>query len=179
MPLSPELHVAIWLFLAAFLLHDGEEILTVSAWMKRHRGHRFLRLEPATRLLSPQKSITGQFAIAVVFLACLVGSICYLAASGTADHGITLFAGAVSVLLLDGIKHIGITLLFGAYTPGVVTAALVEVPYAVWTAGLLVSQSLITWETLLWAAGGGLLAIGVLLVIALLLGRTLMPRTGR
>ncbi|MFD4519442.1 MULTISPECIES: HXXEE domain-containing protein [Paenibacillus] len=44
-----------------------------------------------------------------------------------------LFTGFVAVFLLDGIKHVGASIALKAYTPGVITAALLEIPYGIYT----------------------------------------------
>lgn len=45
----------------------------------------------------------------------------------------TLFVGIVAVILLDGVKHVGVSLVSGKYSSGVITAAVVEIPYAAYT----------------------------------------------
>ncbi|EFU39215.1 hypothetical protein PVOR_25583 [Paenibacillus vortex V453] len=50
------------------------------------------------------------------------------------DSGLNaLFTGFVAVFLLDGVKQVGASIALKAYTPGVITAALLEIPYGIYT----------------------------------------------
>ncbi len=123
------IYLLIWLLPVAFFLHDGEEIAAVERWI-RPRRHTLSPL--MQRALNWDKSITVQFATAVA----LIGSLICLGtgnAAAAAEAGGKLgpvFVGMVAVMLLDGIKHVGLSLLNRSYTVGAITAALVEIPYA-------------------------------------------------
>ncbi|WP_051776016.1 HXXEE domain-containing protein [Paenibacillus tyrfis] len=123
------LRTLIWLLPVAFFLHDGEEIVTVERWMRpcKHTLAPWMQ-----RALNWDKSITVQFATAVALIGSLVCLGAGIAAAAVEDGGKLgpVFVGMVAVMLLDGIKHVGLSLGKRSYTVGAATAALVEIPYA-------------------------------------------------
>ncbi|GIP38157.1 hypothetical protein J31TS4_14370 [Paenibacillus sp. J31TS4] len=156
---QPSLEALIWLLPAAFFLHDGEEIMTVEKWVRSRPARD--RLEDP-RLFNPGKHLTVQFAIAVLLIgACLLLASSY-AAGRLADTGRPnpLFVGIVSVFLLDGLKHVGASVLARSYTPGVWTAALVEIPYGAYVLWRLFAEG---------AADGTTLAVGTAMALPLTL----------
>ncbi|MFB0841678.1 HXXEE domain-containing protein [Paenibacillus oleatilyticus] len=123
------LHTLIWLLPVAFFLHDGEEIVTVE---RRIRPRKQTLPPLMQRALNWDKSITVQFATAVVLIGSLICLGAGVSAAAVEDGGKLgpVFVGMVAVMLLDGIKHAGLSLQKRSYTVGAVTAALVEIPYA-------------------------------------------------
>lgn len=164
-----------YLFPIVFLLHDGEEIWMVERWVRRHQDQIKFALD--LRLIDLNKNITVQFAIAVL----TIGSVLTLTTlwaiphTGSKHFIYILFIGFVSVYLLDGMKHIGTSILLRSYTPGVATAAIVEVPFGAYAlyrfhdAGMLDAASV--------AKGIAMALPLVLLLVAtgLLLGGRLAP----
>ena len=114
----------IWAGPAVFLLHDAEEVLTVAPWLRAHRAELPAAVRPLLDITS------GQFALAALFL--LVGFLA-VAAHGARRAGagrraipFLLVAGA---LVGNGLTHLAQAVLFRAYTPGLVTALLLVLPY--------------------------------------------------
>lgn len=157
-----------------FFIHDGEEIATVEKWLRNRRDRP--RIGSELRLLNMEKRITIQFAIAVLLLGsvlCIVSWFAVIRAGG--GNVSMLFVGIVAVLLLDGIKHVGASLAMKTYTPGVVTAALVEIPYAAYTLYRLFGEGK---TDVLALACGTLIALPLALILVwagLLLGKIAAP----
>lgn len=122
------LEVLIWLLPAAFFIHDGEEIITMEKWLRKHKDQPRIA---ENRIYNWEKNITFQFTVAVL----LLGSLLFLAtcfAAGDFENSgkpHPLFVGIIAILFLDGIKHVGYTVMLKKYTPGFITAGLVEIPF--------------------------------------------------
>lgn len=122
------LEVLIWLLPAVFFIHDGEEIITMEKWLRKHKDQPRIA---ENRIYNWEKNITFQFTVAVL----LLGSLLFLAtcfAAGDFENSgklHPLFVGIIAILFLDGIKHVGYTVMLKKYTPGFITAGLVEIPF--------------------------------------------------
>ena len=125
-----DLNVLIWLLPIAFFIHDGEEVLTVQRWVQRNTSKVSAAFQ--NRLLSREKSITLQFLTAVLVIGVFISFTTVFTVVDFGNHGglNLLFIGIVVVMLLDGIKHLGNTIILKQYTPGVVMALLAEIPYS-------------------------------------------------
>jgi hypothetical protein len=123
----------IWLFPVVFLIHDGEEVWWAEAWVRENAAkleERLAGLPVARPLLTWAKGNSrSRFAFIVFCLAILTVVCAYQASQGE----YLLFAGAVAVLFGNVFTHLGQSIAFGGYTPGVVTAVLVALPYSAWT----------------------------------------------
>jgi hypothetical protein len=114
----------IWSGPAIFLLHDVEEVLTIAPWLRAHRAELPAALQPLLGVT------TGRFALAVLLL--LAGFVA-AAAHGArrAGHGrrSVVFLLAAGALVGNGLTHLAQAVFFRAYTPGLVTALLLVLPY--------------------------------------------------
>ncbi|MCM3270813.1 HXXEE domain-containing protein [Paenibacillus elgii] len=168
------LHTLIWLLPVAFFLHDGEEIVVVERWI-RPRKHTLPPL--MQRALNWDKSITVQFATAVALIGSLICLGANIAATAVEDGGKLgpVFVGMVAVMLLDGIKHVGLSLLKRSYTVGAVTAALMEIPYASYALYRFYEADLVE-SAALWLGMGIVLPLVFLLIgIGFTFGRWIAP----
>ncbi|MWC28606.1 HXXEE domain-containing protein [Paenibacillus sp. MMS18-CY102] len=121
----------IWLFLAAFMIHDFEEIIVIESWMKRN-FHQMQDAVPAVfrRKLREMGNVRADrfaFAVALEFIVFIPAT--WLAAE---REVYLFFAGFNVVLLIHVLTHLGQSLIVRKYTPGVVTAILVTLPYSVY-----------------------------------------------
>ncbi|MDR0268852.1 HXXEE domain-containing protein [Paenibacillus sp.] len=159
-----QLQVLIWLIPVAFFIHDGEEIITMEKWLRNHRNHSRMAFE--NRFLDPGKSITLQFTVAVLLLGSILILIAFESVRGFENNGNLnmLCAGVLAVILIDGIKHVIFSLLLRAYSSGVITAILVEIPFASYALYRFYDAGKISVASL---AGG--LAIALPLTILLIL----------
>jgi hypothetical protein len=153
----------------AFLVHDAEEVLVIEPWLRRH-GHALPAVvQPLVGTLT-----TRQFASAVAVL--LLG---YSIAAALAIRALRrgqrpwpylLVSGA---FVANGITHLLQSAVLGGYTPGVVTALSVSLPYG-WMAGRALHRDEgISQRLMLGVVAGGLLAQVPLAWLALHAGRQL------
>ena len=114
----------IWAGPAVFLLHDAEEVLTIESWLREHGTelpplvHRFLGVT------------ARQFALAVLLLfAGFLAAAAHAAWRAQRARASLVFLLLAGTLVGNGLTHIAQAVLFRGYTPGVVTALLVVLPY--------------------------------------------------
>ena len=152
----------IWAAPVAFLVHDAEEIATLERWLGLHAP----ALPAAAR---PLVGITtGQFAVAVGVL--FVGIL--LAAAHGARQArrerlsipFLLVAGA---LVANAVTHVAQAAYFRGYTPGVVTAVVILLPYGLALGRRLRASRLASPRLLAGAVGGGMLLQVPLALLAL------------
>ncbi|RJE89701.1 HXXEE domain-containing protein [Paenibacillus sp. 1011MAR3C5] len=173
------LEFLMWLFLVVFFLHDGEEIVTMERWVRKH--HKQAKLALDLRLIDLNKNLTVQFTAGVLTIGVALALVTYVAVplAGSKHALYALFTGLVAVFLLDGLKHIGISLLLKTYTPGVVTAAVLEVPYGAYALYRLFDEGMLNAIILL---KGTVMALPLVLMLGasgLLLGGRIAPRRSR
>lgn len=169
------INTLIWLLLVVFACNDGEELLTGARWVQQN-PERYATMPRAMRL-DPAKPLTAQMAVAVavvgsaLLVATVVGARTF---AGTgALHG--LFVGAVVLVLLDGVKHILLSIGLRGYSSGVISAALVEVPYSVYALHRFLAEGLVTWSEIIRYGAVGVVVIGPLLAAGFALGRWVIP----
>ena len=144
----------IWLAPVVFLLHDAEEVATVLPWVRAHAG----QLPAVARPYAAQITTSG-FAVAVgvllagVVLASWHGAQCVR--RGVPSWPFLIVAGALAG---NALTHVGQAVYFGGYAPGVVTAVVLVVPYAVGLARALRDAGIVTRRQLAL-----LLALGVVI----------------
>ncbi|MFF8846971.1 HXXEE domain-containing protein [Streptomyces sp. NPDC015127] len=123
--------------LAAWALHDAEELATGPRWMREN--------VPVLRKRFPQvpdrvwRALEAvderEFAAAVGVMAAIVGS---AAVAGHRSGGRSAFyQGALGGFGLHGLVHLAQAAAVRGYTPGSVTSPLVVVPFTLWARGRL------------------------------------------
>lgn len=166
-----DIEAVFWLFPVAFLIHDLEEILTVERWIKTNKealrkrlgGRRFAHMI----LRRAEETTTARFSTIV---ACLFLAIC--AASYAAVSGSYIwFVAGLTVFLINVFTHIGRALIIGRYTPGVMTAIVVALPYSLFTYAHLFAADLITWPLVWRGLAVGLVGVGLVFLVGTYLGR--------
>jgi len=150
------LNLVIWAFPVAFLLHDLEEIFTMERFSRenRERFPKFLRNIAAIT--------TRQFTLAVGVLLVLTLLASYLATRP--QRQMDLFTIGLAIFLVHILGHVAQTVFFRGYTPGLITALLVVLPYSLYgfhrlfTANLIGGDSFTTY-----------ILVGALLFVPLIL----------
>ena len=170
------LRAAVWLLPLAFVIHDGEEILTMPRWIAEHRPllERIAQTgTPARRVVDNLPTTTAQVAIAVaVELAVLLLATVLFSRRPRPGFALYFYAAALGVFTAHSLTHLGQTLLLGAYTPGVVTAVLIVPAAGVYLYKHLFEAGLLTRRSA-WLSGlAGVVGIVPLLLTAHLIGRT-------
>jgi len=165
------LTAVIWLFPVAFLLHDVEEIVTWSWWMRRAGQHVF----DIPILRGRTAKSTRQMTVAVLVMFALVLSSTLAAIlSDWARPALWYLSACLCVLLLHAFVHIGTSIRYRMYSPGVVGAVLLCLPYGAWALSRLMGAGLLSWSDLASTAAIGLLGAGPSLFLAHTVGTALV-----
>jgi hypothetical protein len=109
---------ALWMFPIAATLHNAEEALYMPAWVSAHSQQ--LPVHPS--------ALTIRIGLLVVTLAAWVVSCLSRRKGEQTIWAYLLFGGAVAMLANVFVPHLPATLVFRQYTPGVVTAVLLNLP---------------------------------------------------
>ena len=154
---------AVWLFLAAFMLHDFEEIIRIEPWMRRHAD--YLRTIVPNGLRGTLDRMSGvtasQFAVAVCFEFVVFIPVTLLAA----EKGIFLpFLGFNVILLLHVFMHIGQALYARMLVPGVTTAVCITLPYSLFIIAKLMREGFVTCMDVIVSIPFGLTLVPILLI---------------
>jgi hypothetical protein len=139
-----------WLFPIAVAVHNGEEAVTMPAWAAQQ----------AERLpLQPPSAAAIRAALLVLTFAAF--AVTYLSARNGKQSlwAYLLFGGIVSMLANVFVPHVPAMLWFHSYTPGVVTAVLINLPLMSWLAVRAVREQ--------WVSGGKAVAYGLAVPITI------------
>lgn len=152
----------VWLFLAAFVIHDMEEIIWVGPWAKRNR-QKAVAAVPARmkRPLAQMLNITSsQFAVAVLLEFVVFVPFTLLAAE---QGRYFVFVSFNTLFFLHVFTHVAQSLYLKMYTPGVVTAVVIVLPYTLLLFSRFLSENLVTWGEILLSIPVGLLVVPLVL----------------
>lgn len=166
----------LWLLPVVFFIHDGEEIATMEWWLRKNKNNPVL--SKITPVSTPwDKNITLQFTFAVLLIGFILTGVTLLTSLNfeISSPFNALFAGFVTVFLLDGVKHAGASIALWAYTPGVITAALLEIPYGIYALYRLLHADIVDMTSLTL---GTIIALPITLLLVwtgLTLGKRIAP----
>lgn len=137
------------------MIHDFEEIIWVESWMKKH--FEIVHAAVPKPLKKDFESFRGiqsaQFSVAVALEFVLFIPVTWLAG----DYGHSLFfIGFNVILFIDVFIHLAQSLFLKLYTPGVVTAVFVTLPYSVFLFYRLFKACLADWGSLLISLPAGI-----------------------
>ncbi|MDU4695277.1 MAG: HXXEE domain-containing protein [Paenibacillus sp.] len=152
----------VWLFLVAFVIHDMEEIIWVGPWAKRNR-QKVVAAVPARmkRSLTQMLNITSsQFAVAVLLEFIVFVPFTLMAAE---QGGFFVFLSFNTLFFVHVFTHVAQSLYLKMYTPGVITAVLIVLPYSLLLFKRLLSENLVTWGEILLSLPVGLLVLPLVL----------------
>jgi hypothetical protein len=107
-----------WLFPIAVTLHNSEEALYMPKWVAAHAEH--LVVHPGVTRIWFGLLLFTLAAFAVTYMSAKKGK--------QSVWAYLLFGYAVAMLANVFIPHVPATLIFGEYTPGIVTAVLINLP---------------------------------------------------
>jgi Protein of unknown function with HXXEE motif len=128
-------------FPLAFALHDLEELLTAPVWSK----HAVERIYPRSPVLA--RALRHVLPVSRTEMAIAVGAVSAGIAGVTAvslrasDGDLRLLQIALAGYASHSAAHVGASLVFGGYTPGLVTVPLVVIPYSLWACSRLRQSS--------------------------------------
>ncbi|MFS0557102.1 HXXEE domain-containing protein [Brevibacillus sp. 179-C9.3 HS] len=148
-----ELSHLIWLFLVVFMFHDFEEIVMVEGWV-RAKKELIRQTVPARlmKLMEPSFAMnTAQFAVAVsCIFAVLSAAVILTVTTFSTGTYLPFFLVCLHVMFLHVFMHVGHTVVLRTYTPGVVTAVALVLPYSLYTYFRLLEAGLVTWP-MIWS----------------------------
>lgn len=138
----------IWLLLVVFVLHDLEELITVENWLVKNKGRVMQAAPPRLRkMIGPSLAMsTAQFAVAVACMFAILSSAVLLTVTTLEQRTfLPFFLVCLHVLFLHVFTHVGQSLALRMYTPGVLTAVAVVLPYSLYTYFRLFAEGAVTW----------------------------------
>lgn len=131
----------LWIFFFIFVVHEFEE------WNIDQFEHKnFEGLPPEA---------TDRSARTWIVFVCLVGLIWCAGATLTGNPTIAawIFLPAISIMFQNGMQHIYWSFLFKQYTPGVITAALLMIPFGFYVSVRAIEMGFVPiWYAAVWAA---------------------------
>lgn len=155
--------VLLWLVPVFFMLHNMEEAPFMESWSKRLP----LKIHPTVT--------TRQFVAAVMFLT--IGGFLLTYASLEwlpAPTGYLLILGMQSILFVNAfIPHLVTTIRFRLYSPGVVTAVLITIPFSIYLFQRAFAERILIWEHFWLLLGIAPFAMVLLTFTSLQIGRVL------
>jgi Protein of unknown function with HXXEE motif len=159
----------LWLLPLIFIIHDGEELLTMPSWIASHQREldRLARMsETAAEMVRSLPTTTTQVAVAIGFIL-LLFVVVTLGAAMSCKRGFWLYAYAslLGVLFLHVFTHIAQAILVGGYTPGVIGAVTVIIPGSLYIYKRLFEEKLLTLKS---AALTGLIGFALFIPAATL-----------
>ncbi|MFT3890843.1 MAG: HXXEE domain-containing protein [Anaerolineales bacterium] len=153
----------LWLVPIFFALHNMEEAPFMERWSKR------------LPFKVPVSYSTRQFVIAVIILT--VGG--FLLAYWGIEYlhnttGYLIVLGIQAILFFNAfLPHIGSTILFRMYSPGVVSATLITVPFSIYICQRALLENIITWKQIWILLAIAPFAMVLFAVIALQMGKVI------
>ncbi|MEV0820156.1 HXXEE domain-containing protein [Nonomuraea rubra] len=117
-----------WGLLAAWVVHDAEELATMARWTRAARPRLEERLPGV-----PWERLEVSQAHANAAIGLMGGMMAVASGLGARTGGRSaVFQAALAGFGVHGVVHLAQAALFRGYTPGVVTAPVVVIPYSVW-----------------------------------------------
>lgn len=134
-----------WLFPIAVTLHNGEEAIWMPGWAARH----------ASKLpVHPPGAVEIRAALIMLTVAAFVVTYFNARRGSQSFWAYLLFGGIVAMLANVFVPHVPATILFRSYTPGVVTAVLVNLPVMSVLATQMVRERWVRgWKAIAFGAG--------------------------
>ncbi|WP_192918446.1 HXXEE domain-containing protein [Salinigranum salinum] len=121
--------LVLWLLPVSWLTHDLEEIATIEGWSRRWEPRGNDDLTPVQRrLVGVVASTRRRFTIAVTLVGCVVVGATVAGVSDPTGLGIRIYTTILGGYFLHAFVHVGQSVVFRGYTPGLVTAGLVVIP---------------------------------------------------
>ncbi|MCJ7432149.1 MAG: HXXEE domain-containing protein [Anaerolineales bacterium] len=153
----------LWLVPVFFMLHNIEEAPFMADWSKRLP----LKIHPIVS--------TRQFVIAVTFLTLGGLLVTYLALERMRNStGILLVLGIQAVMAFNAfVPHLASTLRFRMYSPGLVTAVLLTVPFSYYLFQRGLNEHHLTWPQLWILMGISPFVMVLCAYLSLLIGKAL------
>ncbi|MDR2962502.1 MAG: HXXEE domain-containing protein [Bacteroidales bacterium] len=153
-----------WLFVAiAWTIHNVEEFLTMPQWIGAHESQL-----PFNQII-PLANLQQSFPIGLLIVTLLLIIIPLLAIRRKWDNRV--LGVVLGIFLVNAVQHIAVSLALRTYSPGVITALLINLPLSIAILRQLFKQKLLknfSWiHVILLGIIGFFASISVLWVVAL------------
>lgn len=151
----------LWLVPIFLTIHNLEEAPFMETWYKR------------LRMKHPLTITTRQFAIAVTFITIAGFLLTYLGVEYLANQtGYLLILGMQAILLFNAfVPHIATTIRFRMYSPGVITAVLIMLPFSLYLFRRAFEENILTWSQFWIMLGISPFAVAIIAMISLQIGK--------
>ncbi|WNS45637.1 HXXEE domain-containing protein [Paenibacillus sp. MMS20-IR301] len=140
----------LWLLPILFMFHDFEEIITVETWKRKYGAAVEKELSPSlrNRFAPLLNTTTRNFAIDVLFVYIFIVGVTFAAVF--AEYYL-LYLAVLAVFLLHVFTHLAQSVYLKRYTPGVVTAVLIALPYSMYAFYRLLNDHIVSKADIGWA----------------------------
>lgn len=140
----------LWLLPILFMFHDFEEIIVIEAWSAKHGMRVEAALPPFIRKMysSMMHMTTRNFALDVLFVYILIVAVTCIAAFFSIY---LLYLAVLAVFFFHVFTHLGQTVYLKMYTPGVVTAVLIVLPYSLYAYYRLLDEGVVSVTDIGWS----------------------------
>lgn len=154
----------LWLVPVFFTLHNLEEAPFMAKWSKR------LLVKFHSSLTTPQ------FVVAVTFLTLVSYILTYASLAWfPAFPGYLIILGMQIILFVNAfVPHLATTIRFRLYSPGVVTAVLITIPFSVYLFQRAFAEGILNWGQFWLLLGIAPFAMILLIVMSIRIGKALI-----
>lgn len=153
----------LWLVPMFLAIHNMEEAPFMERWSKR------------LPIKIPLTITTRQFVIAVTFLTVAAFALTYFGVEYVANRAGYLIVLAIQVIMLFNafVPHIATTIRFRMYSPGVITAILLILPFSFYVFRRAFDENILTWAQFWILLGIAPVAVAIIAFISLQIGKAL------
>lgn len=151
----------LWLVPIFLTIHNLEEAPLMESWSKR------------LPVKLPLTVTTRQFVIAVTFITIAGFILTYIGVEYLANQtGYLLVLGMQAILAFNAfVPHIAMTIRFRMYSPGVITAVLIILPFSFYLFRRAFEENLLDWTQFWIMLGIAPLAVAAIVFISLQIGK--------
>jgi hypothetical protein len=151
----------LWLVPIFLTIHNIEEVPFMERWYKR------------LPMKLPITITTRQFAIAVTFITIAGFLLTYVGVEYLANQtGYLLILGVQAILLFNAFfPHIATTIRFRMYSPGVITAVLIMLPFSFYLFRRAFEESIVSWNQFWIMLGIAPFAVALIAFLSLQIGK--------
>jgi hypothetical protein len=151
----------LWLVPIFLTIHNIEEAPFMETWYKR------------LPMKLPLTITTRQFVIAVTFITVAGFVLTYLGVEYLANQtGYILVLGIQAILLFNAfVPHIAATIRFRMYSPGLITAVLIMLPFSFYLFRRAFEENILSWNQFWIMLGVAPFAVAIIAFLSLLIGK--------
>lgn len=168
-----DLTTVIWLFPIIFIFHDLEEIITIESSMSKYKysSQTSPFIEQTLNMRRKLGSTAAQLSVSATWILLIISFTTLMTAHFSVNGGgFLLYTAILNLFILQATMHIVQSIFFKGYTPGIITALSLLIPYCLIAYYSLFERDLIDLHFIFTSIPVSLLMIPIFLV-GNLLGR--------